>query len=123
MKRSKNEIAFFMTFWTIMTMLYFTAQTVWAQAVEVSAALPQAVSQPPVLDQAQHFVDQLSSGWAITIAIFLLELAMRTFKTKDPKSLLYVISNVLKMIVKVCEFLAQAMDKVLQRMKDQDGPK
>jgi len=106
-----------------MTMFYFSAQAVFAQAVEVAQTATEQISQPAAMDSAQKFIDQLGSGWALTIAIFLIELIMRTMKTQNPKSLLYVVGNVLKMIAKVCDFLAGALDKVLQRIKDQESGK
>lgn len=126
----KSEAKFFFAFWSVMTMIYFSAQAVWAQAVQTIEVVSSTVSTlPPVaavavshpsLDQAQAIVDQLSSGWVMTVAILLIEILMRAFKTKDPKSLLYVLANIFKMIARVFGFLAEAADKVLQRTKEKD---
>ena len=122
----KSEAKFFFAFWSVMTMIYFSAQAVWAQAVQTVEVVSSTVSTlPPVashpaLSQAQSIVDQLSSGWVMTVAVLLIEILMRAFKTKDPKSLLYVLANIFKMIARVFSFLAEAADKVLQRTKEKD---
>jgi len=117
--KSQNERNFFFLFWIVLTSFYFAAQAVWAQAVEVAivttTTLPPAL---PDLSAAQNIVDQLGTGWTVTIGIMIVELLMRTLKTQNPKSLLYVIANVMKMIAKVCTFLAELADKVLQRTKE-----
>jgi len=103
--------------WSILTMLYFSVQAIAQTAVEVvSTTLPP--EQHPQLDQAQAIINNLDAGWAMTIAVVAVELGMRVFKTQNPKSLLYVVANVFRMIAKVAEFIAQAADKVLQRTKE-----
>lgn len=72
------------------------------------------------LSKAQAVVDQLGTGWSIAIAGVVIELLMRVFKTKNPKSLLYVLANIFKMVAKVATFLAESADKVLQRTKDKE---
>lgn len=107
--------AIFAMFWCFITILFFGASVVFGQEV-TTTTLPVIAS--PGLDQAQHVIDQLNNGWVMTAGILLVELLLRAFKTQNPKSLLYVISNVFKMISQVCTFLAQLADKVLQRTKE-----
>lgn len=109
---SKNERSFFVLFWVVITLLYFSAQVVFAQDMTAEAV------SSPVLDQAKAFIGQLDSAWAMTIGVLVVEVLMRAFKTKNPKSLLYVLSNILKMIAKLTTFLAEAADKVLQRTEN-----
>lgn len=109
----KSEIKFFAAFWTFMIFTFALALHAFGQtAVAVSSDPSQA------LVKAQGIVDQLGTGWTITIAGFIIEILLRAFKTQNPKSLLYVVSNVLNMLAKVCTFLAQSADAVLQRTKD-----
>lgn len=96
--------------------ILFTSVYTFAQESAVATAT--AISSP-AMDQAQSIVDSLGTGWTITIAGVVIELLLRVFKTQNPKSLLYVAANILKMVAKVSTFLAESADKVLQRTKDQ----
>jgi len=114
MKVTKNEITFFTVFMSVLTLIYFGASVAFGQ--DVSAA-PAVASLPQALQQAQGILNQLNNGWVMTAGVIIVELLMRLVKTEDPKSLLYVISNVFKMIGQGCDFLAKLLDNVLQNLK------
>ena len=71
------------------------------------------------LVKAQGVIDSLSNPMVGIGAVMAVELILRAKKTGNPQSLLYMISNVFKLLAKACTFGASTLDGVLQRLKDQ----
>lgn len=69
-------------------------------------------------DQLQTVATSLQSPWAIVIAGGIIDLAMRVFKTKEPKSLMYVIAAGFKLLANIFTSLGSLMDNVIQRTDD-----
>lgn len=67
--------------------------------------------------QLNDLISQMQSPWVAGIIVLVIELLMRTVKTQDPKSLLYVIANGLKLLSKLFETVAGFIDQYLQRLK------
>lgn len=71
-----------------------------------------------VNDQLQVVSTSLQSPWAVVILGGVVDLSMRVFKTKEPKSLLYVIAAGLKMLANIFTSLGGLLDQVIQRTHD-----
>lgn len=101
----------------------FFAMAAFGQEV-VSGAIVTTTTLAPVAEALPSWMDALKklSGLDLTIAITVLtmglEIAMRVFKTTKPKSLLYMVANVLNVVGSLFMKLAEALDKVLQNLKD-----
>jgi hypothetical protein len=102
----------------VFTLVYFFVRVVFGQ--EAVPAIP--VEQAPAVVPAWQatigsLIEKLESPWVISAAVIFIEFLMRFVKTSDPKSLLYVIANGLKIFAKLFEKLAAVLDKYLQRVK------
>lgn len=71
------------------------------------------------LVKAQGLIDSLSNPMVGVGAVMAVELILRAKKTENPQSLLYMVSNIFKLISRACAFGASTLDSVLQRLKDQ----
>jgi hypothetical protein len=68
----------------------------------------------------QMISQNMSAEWAIGIGILVVEFLMRVFKTKEPKSLLYYLSNLLKVLADLMTKIAMILDKALQRVESEN---
>lgn len=92
----------------LVAMLFFS-YPLFAQ--EIQDTIPEWQTQ---LDQ---LISQANAPWIAASAVILIEFLMRFVKTSDPKSLLYVVANGLKLFAKAFETLAHFIDQYLQRLK------
>jgi hypothetical protein len=93
-------------------MLYAYLFSIILFAEEVAVKAP-----PEALVKANDFLSK-DLGWAIPIIVIVLELAMRIFKTKEPKSLLYYGANLFKLLGEIFTKAGGLLDKVLQNVKE-----
>lgn len=98
----------FVKLFVLSTVLFFG----YGVAAEV---LPEQIPQWQV--QLNGLIAQAQSPWVGGVVLLLIELSMRIFKTQDPKSLLYVIANGLKLLSKLMETVAGFIDQYIQRLK------
>lgn len=70
------------------------------------------------MEQMQSASAALNSPWAPIIAGGVLEAILRMVKTKEPKSLMYMVANGLKLVAEIMIKISQLMDKVLQRVDE-----
>lgn len=73
-----------------------------------------------ITDQLQTVSDSLSSPWAIPVLTLVADVVMRVFKTKDPKSVFYVIAKALNILAGIFTKIAVMLDGVVQRTKDDE---
>lgn len=84
----------------------------------VLAAATAGATEPDAFADANLMLDQMNSGWGLTILVLGIEGLIRAVPTKNPKSLLYTVSGTLKLIAKGADMLAKGADMVLQKTKD-----
>jgi len=65
----------------------------------------------------EHGLQQMQSGWFAAVALFVIEALMRVVKTEEPKSLLYIISNGMKLFASLLDQLSKFIDQYIQRLK------
>lgn len=97
-------------------------KSIFLAALAVSSVAIAQDQAPTGLAVAEEWVKQLDTAWASGAAVLILELILRLKKTETPKSVLYVIANTFKLVGKVCEFCGNALDKVVQRLKEPTTP-
>lgn len=80
-----------------------------------------AETVPPAYPAWQHSIEsllqQMNSGWFAAVALFVIEAIMRVVKTQEPKSLLYIISNGMKLFASLLDQLSKFIDQYIQRLK------
>lgn len=87
-----------------------------------SLARAQEVAQeqlPGWMGTVENGIQQMDTPIVATILIMLVESVLRLVKTKNPRSLLYLLANGFRLMGVLFEKLSQLLDKVAQRTKEE----
>ena len=82
-------------------------------------ALAQETAKDPIVEKVSQIVDKIpTEGVVIVVLTGVLDFVFRMIKTEKPKSIVYLIADMFKLIGKGLAKIGELMDKVLpQRLK------